>query len=927
MRMLQKARQHQIECGWGGGPQNATGGHLIVNHPLHLLLADPSHAANGWFLINNRDALPADASLEAYDTSGALLLVDYFDVAGEGSRRVAWADLPAGTASIVLTSTNYVDAGLNVSIARGSPMIFGESQSRDLNLPPTTTNGTDILLYNPSEQTANVDLQGETTTSEILWPHELRTVAPISGENGIQVSANQQIVVATSAPVTNQSLQLSLSLTENGGACAYNDQRQIECKNFYGATRPYHSGRDYGGTTSTAVRALSYGRLKYRYAMPVTPECAAPTECKGKPDHGLGNVLEMEHLLSTGETIYSSYNHLNRFEEILEIESLILKNQVLGYVGGAGQQRIDYWVPHLHLEMKSGWYGICGNGATKACEHWGSTAGSPDDYGYRDPNRYLNVASVLIPFFSRDAATPSATDYDVYGTAGATLHSALPLRPVSQKTFTNVGVGGRLYSSESTITNSFICATAILTSTSAPLTRNSSACNQATGSTTFTVNDYKFFAISDDFKFLADSDKFKRGYELKFSILPANSEIVDNDGRLVDATANTTTSNRAGYFASSEAGALDRPGYFLTAKLFTAGSSNWARWFPANSRTYEVWVHVPKGATATNVSYKVYPKGRPADDSCSTTNTVNPCYQTDDISHNSNQDRWVRLAAAGVNQFSFVASSTNAGYVGLAGTSIVGGTGGADAVKFLQTSATAVPDLVISAFSASPTTVAPGGSIGLSAASKNQGTGASPSSTTLTYRRSTDATITSSDTSVCTDSVAALAAGATEADSCTVSAPTTTGTYYYGACLTSVSGESSTSNNCSTAVKVTVSSSTAKPDLVVSALSGPSSATRGLTMSISYSIKNQGTASANPNYSRAYLSTNTTITTSDTAIWTCNHSSGIAAGSTRSCSGSPTVPSTLTPGTYYLGVIADYSNVIAESNESNNTAYGTITIK
>lgn len=237
------------------------------------------------------------------------------------------------------------------------------------------------------------------------------------------------------------------------------------------------------------------------------------------------------------------------------------------------------------------------------------------------------------------------------------------------------------------------------------------------------------------------------------------------------------------------------------------------------------------------------------------------------------------------------------------------------------------PALMVSAFSASPTSVAPGGNISLIATSKNQGTAASPSTTTLTYRLSTDATITNSDTSVCTDSVAALTAGATESDSCTVSAPTTTGTYYYGACLTSVSGESSTSNNCSTAVKVTVSSSSAKPDLVVSALNGSSSAIRGSTMYFSSVIKNQGAASANPNYSRAYLSTNKTITTSDTAIWTCNHSSGIAAGKTKSCSGSPTVPSKLTPGTYYLGVIADYSNLIAESDESNNTAYRKITIK
>ena len=125
---------------------------------------------------------------------------------------------------------------------------------------------------------------------------------------------------------------------------------------------------------------------------------------------------------------------------------------------------------------------------------------------------------------------------------------------------------------------------------------------------------------------------------------------------------------------------------------------------------------------------------------------------------------------------------------------------------------------------------------------------------------------------------------------------------------------------------VTIVDAAAKADLVVSAISGPSSATRGSAMSISWSIKNQGAASANPNYSRAYLSTNTTISTSDTPVFTCNHGSGIAVGSTRTCTGSPTVPS-LAPGTYYLGVFADYTGLILESNETNNTAYRAITIK
>lgn len=169
----------------------------------------------------------------------------------------------------------------------------------------------------------------------------------------------------------------------------------------------------------------------------------------------------------------------------------------------------------------------------------------------------------------------------------------------------------------------------------------------------------------------------------KFSILPSNSEIIDNDGWRVDTSGSTTTSSRLGYFASWEVGALDVPGYFLSAKLFATGSTNWALWFPENSRIYNVWVHVPKNASATSVRYKVYPKGRPVDGSCSTSNATNPCYETNAINHSTNQDKWVRLTAGSITQFSFVASNTNGAYVGLEGKSVVGGKAGVDAVKFV----------------------------------------------------------------------------------------------------------------------------------------------------------------------------------------------------------------------------------------------------
>ena len=50
-----------------------------------------------------------------------------------------------------------------------------------------------------------------------------------------------------------------------------------------------------------------------------------------------------------------------------------------------------------------------------------------------------------------------------------------------------------------------------------------------------------------------------------------------------------------------------------------------------------------------------------------------------------------------------------------------------------------------------------------------------------------------------------------------LTAPSTAGTYYYGACVDAVTDESDTTNNCSSSVQVTVTAPD-KPDLVVYAI-------------------------------------------------------------------------------------------------------------
>ena len=113
------------------------------------------------------------------------------------------------------------------------------------------------------------------------------------------------------------------------------------------------------------------------------------------------------------------------------------------------------------------------------------------------------------------------------------------------------------------------------------------------------------------------------------------------------------------------------------------------------------------------------------------------------------------------------------------------------------------PDLVAESPEASRTMVVPDGFFTLSATVRNQGIGPS-GSTTVRYYRSLDSTISTNDTEVETISFEALTAGGRVTVSVLLRAPSSRGTYYYGACVDSVSGESDTGNNCSAGVEVEV---------------------------------------------------------------------------------------------------------------------------
>ena len=108
------------------------------------------------------------------------------------------------------------------------------------------------------------------------------------------------------------------------------------------------------------------------------------------------------------------------------------------------------------------------------------------------------------------------------------------------------------------------------------------------------------------------------------------------------------------------------------------------------------------------------------------------------------------------------------------------------------------------------------------------------------------------------------------------------------------------------------------PDLVVTSLTAPISGSTGGQITVATTILNQGSASAGASHVEFYFSTDSVITTADTDTgWGCSLP-GLAAGGSTSCSGPIGVPSSIPPGIYFFGAIADNLGAVAESNESNN---------
>ena len=106
----------------------------------------------------------------------------------------------------------------------------------------------------------------------------------------------------------------------------------------------------------------------------------------------------------------------------------------------------------------------------------------------------------------------------------------------------------------------------------------------------------------------------------------------------------------------------------------------------------------------------------------------------------------------------------------------------------------------------------------------------------------------------------------------------------------------------------------------MSALTAPSTAGAGSTIVVSDTTANQGAGAVAASTTRFYLSSNTSLDTSDIVLAGARSVPALAGGGTSAGSVSLTIPSAVLAGTYYVIAKADADDAVVETQETNNTA-------
>jgi subtilase family serine protease len=225
------------------------------------------------------------------------------------------------------------------------------------------------------------------------------------------------------------------------------------------------------------------------------------------------------------------------------------------------------------------------------------------------------------------------------------------------------------------------------------------------------------------------------------------------------------------------------------------------------------------------------------------------------------------------------------------------------------------PDLIVLSLVA-PSSGSAGGTLSVTETVKNQG-GAPSAATESVFYLSSNTALDAGDIELGRRNVPALNASATAVATVSLLLPSSlaVGNYYVLSQVdpANVVPELLESNNgkASTVVRV-------GPDLVVTALTGPSSAVQGTSVVVTDTTRNQGGGAAEPSVTRFYLSSNGALDSTDVLLGG-RTVVGLSAGATSVVSTALTIPPGTAAGSYYVIAAADDERTVAETIETNNT--------
>jgi subtilase family serine protease len=232
------------------------------------------------------------------------------------------------------------------------------------------------------------------------------------------------------------------------------------------------------------------------------------------------------------------------------------------------------------------------------------------------------------------------------------------------------------------------------------------------------------------------------------------------------------------------------------------------------------------------------------------------------------------------------------------------------------------PDLTVTSVVVTPAASGAGETMVVTDTTKNLGGGPVAASETGFYL-STNTVLDAADTLLGTRAVPGLTGGDSNTGSVSLIVPASiaTGNYYIlaKADLSGVLLELLETNNVKSSTVVPMG-----PDLVVPALTGPSTTVRGATIAVSDTSRNQGGGGASSSTTTFYLSGNATVDASDVILGSRSVGT-LAAGASSIGTTSLVIPTTIATGNYYVLAKSDSAGTVAETTETNNTR--TLTVK